>query len=79
MIDKTIEITAFIKKYYTPGTIEDTEPDFQLKLSEVLDLLFQVFPNECIDEYDLHQILTSIGYKPHRKGPKDFVYCLKEL
>jgi hypothetical protein len=79
MIDKTIEITSFLKKHYTPGTIEDTNTEFQFYLSQVLNLLFKVFPKGCIDDYDLHQILTSLGYFPQRKSANEFVWCLKEI
>lgn len=78
MIDKTPEITAFLKKYYTPGTINDTDEKSQLRNYEVLDLLFQVFPSGCIDQYELHQILTTLGYEPQKRGLHDFVWCLKE-
>ena len=78
MIDKTIEIKAFLKAHYTPGTIEDTEEELQLSTTGVLNLLFQIFPSGCIDDYDLHVILTRLGYIPQKKSIKEFVWCLKE-
>ncbi|WP_299012010.1 hypothetical protein [uncultured Polaribacter sp.] len=79
MIDKTLEITAFLKKHYLPTTIQDAKDELQLSTSEVLNLLFQIFPTGCIDDYDLHQLLTTLGYEPQKRGVTDFVWCLKEV
>lgn len=78
MIDKTREITDFLKQHYSPGVIADTDENCQLMTSQVLDLLFQIFPVGCIDDYDLHEILTRLGYEPQRKSLHQFVWCLKE-
>ena len=78
MINKTLEITAFLKKHYSPGNIETVKEDLQLTSEEVLMLLFQVFPSGCIDVYDLHEILTNLGYDPQKKNSTKFVLCLKE-
>ncbi len=79
MIDKTAEITSFLKAHYTPGTLLDTNKELQLSTIEVLDMLFQIFPVGCIDDYDLHDILTRLGYAPKKRGIKEFVWCLKEV
>lgn len=79
MIDKTLEITAFLKKHYLPTTIQDSKDELQLSTSGVLNLLFQIFPSGCIDDYDLHQLLTTLGYEPQKRGVTDFVWCLKEV
>ena len=78
MIDKTIEITAFLKQHYSPSTLNDKKPELQLSTQDVLSLLFQVFPVGCIDDYDLHQLLTTLGYEPQKRGVKAFVWCFKE-
>ena len=78
MINKSIEITAFLKQHYSPSTLKETKLELQLTTKEVLDLLFQIFPIGCIDDYELHQLLTTLGYEPQKKGPANFVWCLKE-
>jgi hypothetical protein len=78
MIDKTLEIINFFKQYYSPGNIDNTLEDLQLTTSGVLELLFQIFPKDCIDDYDLHSILTQLNYTPQKKGIKEFVWCLKQ-
>lgn len=79
MIDKTLEIASFLKSHYIPGTIKETKKDLQLSTIEVLDLLFQIFPKDCIDDYEMHQLLTNLGYTPQKRGATEFVWCLKEL
>lgn len=78
MIDKTLEITSFLKKHYSPSNIQDTNDELQLSTTGVLNLLFTIFPSGCIDDYDLHQLLTTLGYEPQKRGVVDFVWCLKE-
>lgn len=79
MIDKTLEITEFLKKHYLPSNIQESKEELQLSTSGVLNLLFQIFPVGCIDDYDLHQLLTTLGYEPQKRGITDFVWCLKEV
>jgi|GEM_PF-5253716 len=78
MIDKTVEITEFIKKHYTPGTIENTDSKLQLSTSGVLLMLFQVFPIGSVDDFEMHQILTTLNFEPQKKDVNEFVWCLKE-
>ncbi|MFV9552078.1 hypothetical protein [Algibacter sp. PT7-4] len=78
MIDKTLEIKSFIKKHYSPSNLKQAKKELQLSTSDVLNLLFQIFPTGCIDDYDLHEILTSLGYEPQKQGVANFVWCLKE-
>lgn len=78
MIDKTSEITQFIKKHYAPGSISSTPSELQLSSSEVLLLLFQVFPTGCIDDYDLFEILTTLGFEPQKINSTSFVWCFEE-
>lgn len=78
MIDKTSEIKAFLSEHYLPGELKSTKKDLQLSSRDVLTLLFQVYPIGCIDDYELHEILTQLGYSPQKKGTSEFVWCLKE-
>lgn len=76
MIDKTPQITAFIKKHYVPGTVENN----QLKetSSGFLSILFDVFPMDCIDTDDLYNILTGLGYEPQFVKVDELYWCLAE-
>jgi len=78
MIDQSREITAFLKKHYYPGNIEETKKELQLSTPEVLTLLFKIFPVGCTDDYEVHQLLSTLGYEPQKRGAVDFVWCLKE-
>lgn len=79
MIDKTFEISAFLKKHYEPSSIEETAEELQLSTQEVLNFLFKIFPIDCIDDYELHTILTTLNYTPQKRKTTDFVWCLKEV
>lgn len=65
MIDKTQEIKEFLNKHFEPGTLEDHT--FLKNNQGVLNMIFDVFPDECIDSYELHEILSSLGYEPVKK------------
>ena len=78
MIDKTQEIKAFLKKHYSPGTVENSIDELKLPTSALREYLFQVFPRDCIDDYDLAEILKQLGYEPHKIGSLQFVWCLIE-
>lgn len=76
MIDKTQQITAFLKKHYSPGTIEDD--GLQETSRGLLSILFDVFPMDCIDTDDLYNILTALGYEPQKVKKDELYWCLKE-
>lgn len=76
MIDKTLEITAFLKKHYVPGTITSSPEELQLSTAQLLTVLFNTFPIGCIDDYDLHEILVRLGYTPQKVNNTQFVWCL---
>jgi hypothetical protein len=76
MIDKTPQITAFLKKHYQPGTIK--EHDLKVTSLELLSILFDVFPLNCIDPDDIYDILTNLGYEPQKENIKEYYWCLKE-
>lgn len=79
MIDKTEDIKQFLKENFKPSLVTDTEEELQLSSSEVLQMLFSVFPTDCIDTFDLHNILTSLGYTPQKKGSTTFVWCFTSI
>jgi hypothetical protein len=76
MIDKTPQITAFIKKFYLPGTIK--EHAIKVTSSELLAILFDVFPRNCIDTDELYDILTALDYEPQKENASEFYWCLRE-
>lgn len=78
MIVKTNEIASFLEKHYTPGVLDETKAELQLSTSEVMNLLFNVFPTDCIDEFEMHEVLTSLGYTPQKKSAVEFVWCFVE-
>lgn len=77
MIDKKPQITDFIKSNFKPGTPE--ENSFFCSTTGFLEILFQIFPSECIDTDDLFDILTSLNYKPVKVDSKKFQWCVIEL
>jgi len=76
MIDKIPQITAFLKKHYTPGTIE--KHSLKETSSGLLSILFDVFPMDCIDTDDLYNILSAQGYEPQKAKVDEFYWCLLE-
>lgn len=55
------QVKDFLKENFTPATA----PVYDLALSNqaILDFLFDVFPKDCISDYDLHEILHDLQYK----------------
>lgn len=78
MIDKTLEIKSFIKKNYSPGNIIESPKELQLNTDDILLMLFEVFPNGCIDDYELFNILKELGYVPQKRSTSEFCWCLIE-
>lgn len=84
MIDTKPQVTAFIRENFTPATKENAI--YKLSTKELLEMLFKVFPENSIDDYDLFDILTSLNYKPFKISGQSttetdiqFVWCLKEI
>jgi len=79
MIEQTPAITDFLKKHYSPGDLESAPEELHLSTNEVLQLIFTVFPEGCIDDYDLIAILTTLGYEARKKSAVIFVWCFNEI
>lgn len=90
MLDTTPQITAFLKANFKPSNL--IEATHKLTTNQLLELLFNVFPINSIDDYDLYQILISLQYQPFRnninvtdavtketKNIMCLVWCLEEL
>jgi hypothetical protein len=87
MIDTKPQVTAFIRSNFKSSTLEHAT--HKLSSSALLSLLFNVFPKDSIDDYDLFDILTTLGYKPLKQSSTSeaeeetlyisFVWCLEEI
>lgn len=62
MYDYPERVSDYIHNNFEPGT----PSSYNLKLNTVqfLYLVFQVFPENSITEFQLVEILTDLGYKP---------------
>lgn len=80
MIDFTSQITSFLRENFKPSTVEKAK--YKFSSAEVLDILFDTYPVNCIDAYDLNQIMESLDYKPFlmtdEPRPK-IVWCLDDI
>lgn len=75
MLDYKKEIQEFIQEHYVPGIPKDLGV-IRFNSSTLLELLFTVFPDGCIDSYDLYEILKVLDYKVFNVGENEFCYCL---
>jgi len=62
MYDYPTQITAFISENFKPSTPE--EANVKITNKELLQLLFNTFPVDCISDYELNDILKELGYIP---------------
>jgi hypothetical protein len=60
MYDYPEQIQAFIKEHFSPTGQEET--CLKMTSSDLLIFLFQVFPEGCISDYELHNILVYLGF-----------------
>lgn len=60
MLDYNDTITVFLKENFNPGTPENA--NVKLNTEQLLGFLFRTFPDDCISDYDLNDILISLGY-----------------
>jgi hypothetical protein len=61
MLDYIETITEFIIDNFKPSTPESA--NVKLNTDQLLDFLFRTFPDGCISDYDLNDILISLNYK----------------
>ena len=54
-------IEEFIQDNFEASTPDEANMKFTTR--EFLNFLFQTFPNDCISDYDLNEILHQLGYK----------------
>lgn len=55
------QITEFIQANFSPGTAEDATN--KMTSSELLSFLFNTFPDGCISDFDLNDIMQKLDYK----------------
>lgn len=79
MIDTKPQVTQFLRENFTSATLENAT--HKLSSKDLLEMLFNVFPEGSIDDYDLYQILTTLNYKPLKQSVNKeitFVWCMLE-
>jgi hypothetical protein len=62
MYDYPELIKNFIQQNFVPAT--ELTVNYRVTSRELLNFLFSVFPDGCIDDYDLNLIMHSLGYEP---------------
>ena len=60
MYDYNEKIKAFLVENFEPATAENS--NYKNTSHELLEFLFETFPNGCITDYDLNDIMVSLGY-----------------
>lgn len=60
MLNYREEIKDYLQANFTPS--DDTLANFKQTTNDLLDFLFDVFPKNCISDYDLNDILLELGY-----------------
>lgn len=60
MLNYTETITDFIRDNFYPSTPENA--NVKLNTDQLLGFLFRTFPNECISDYELNDILIELGF-----------------
>lgn len=63
MHDYVEQITKFIKASFEPS--DPNRANFKRSTDGVLQFLFQTFPEGCISDYELNEILLELGYVRH--------------
>lgn len=61
MLDYSVTIEEFIKVNFEPSNPESSNVKFTTE--ELLYFLFRTFPEGCISDYELNDILISLNYK----------------
>jgi hypothetical protein len=61
MLDYIETITEFLIENFRPSDPESA--NIRLNTEQLLNLLFRLFPDGCISDYDLNEILINLKYK----------------
>lgn len=71
MLDYINTITQFLKDNFQPSKPESANVKFNT--DQLLNFLFRTFPADCISDYDLNDILISLGYIRHTYVVEQYV------
>lgn len=63
MYDYPQQIEAFIAENFTVSNPE--EANVKMSNADLLSFLFKVFPEGCINDYELNDIMKKLGYTRH--------------
>jgi hypothetical protein len=63
MHDYYNQISIFISENFLPSTPDNANVKFNT--DQLLLFLFKTFPVDCVSDYDLNEILLSLGYMRH--------------
>ena len=80
MFDYPEQIEQFIATKFEPCSPE--EASMILGISELLLFLFEIFPNGCISEYELHETMLRLNYPVHiisEHGNYSLSWCLRKV
>lgn len=61
MFDYAEQIRDFLKLNFSPSSPDVA--NFKVTSNELLNYLFNTFPNGCINDYELNEILLKLGYE----------------
>lgn len=74
------KIKKFLQENFEPATTETA--DFKFTNGGLLEHLFTVFPKDCINDFELYDILLNIGYNiqsyKDEENKSMLVWCLKQ-
>lgn len=71
MLDYNDQISDYLKNHF-----EQRDPDianFRKSTRELLGFLFSVFPQNCISDYELHDIMLELGYEVKQWVDESFI------
>lgn len=62
MYDYVSQISQFLQEHFVPADNAE-QSNTRLTSEELLNFLFQTFPNGCISDYELNDIMLKLNYK----------------
>lgn len=62
MYDYVYQISQFLQEHFVPADNAE-QSNTRLTSEELLNFLFQTFPNGCISDYELNEIMLKMKYK----------------
>jgi len=76
MYDYPQQIEEFLQENFTPSVPENA--NVKLTTNKLLLFLFRTFPEGCINDYDLNEILLKLGYKRYTYTHEEYIEVKKE-